>query len=233
MEDVIHCIQSRFGEKVVRARWRDWVAKFIRIAAAFEETMYGATALCAYDDENSPLKGHGHVWPDELSKMRDLQANMSRIEGWKGTRSYYSYVTDVGLLYALKPIKDIDLQHHIDRLRLTRVSPDDAAAIFLTLNKHIQTYDEINQFLSVIPEQLGGLHPLALGLFHADVEVRKACVELMERISGHMAGKHFWKSLNRFFRLSFVRLQQEFRAEGVSPGGALAGMGGLSLGVAR
>ncbi|KAJ1305076.1 hypothetical protein OPQ81_000116 [Rhizoctonia solani] len=35
--DVLKSIAARHGERVVRAKWRDWVAKFTRMAAAFEE----------------------------------------------------------------------------------------------------------------------------------------------------------------------------------------------------
>jgi hypothetical protein len=30
---------------VIRAKWRDYIIKFTRIAAAFEESVYGASAL--------------------------------------------------------------------------------------------------------------------------------------------------------------------------------------------
>jgi len=92
MDDVLHCIASRFGESAVRARWRDWVVRFTRMAAAFEEVVYGASALWIGQEEDHAVKGHGYVWPDEGTKMRDLMANAARIEGWRNTRSYYAYV---------------------------------------------------------------------------------------------------------------------------------------------
>src|SRR5690606_11273494 len=86
MEDIVHCISSRFGEKAVRARWRDWIMRFTQMAAAFEELVYGASALWIGHEENHVIRGHGFVWPDEQTKTRDLTANMARIEGWRGTR---------------------------------------------------------------------------------------------------------------------------------------------------
>lgn len=99
--DVLKSIAARHGERVVRAKWRDWVIKFTRVAAAFEENVYGASALYIGDgsDENGSksglngvLAGHGYVWPDELSKQKELAGNVTRIEGWRNTRSYYSFI---------------------------------------------------------------------------------------------------------------------------------------------
>lgn len=92
MEDVLNCISSRFGENAVRARWRDWIVRFTRMSAAFEEMVYGASALWIGHEDDHVVKGHGYVWPDEPSKLRDLTANSARIEGWRNTRSYYAYV---------------------------------------------------------------------------------------------------------------------------------------------
>lgn len=99
--DVLKSIVARHGERVIRAKWRDWVVKFTRVAAAFEESVYGASALYIGGDEgqemsrlgtNGILGGHGYVWPDELSKQKELGGNVTRIEGWRNTRSYYSFI---------------------------------------------------------------------------------------------------------------------------------------------
>lgn len=99
--DVLKSIAARHGERVVRAKWRDWVVKFTRVAAAFEESVYGASALYIGGDEGAEatksgtsgiLGGHGYVWPDELSKQKELAGNVTRIEGWRNTRSYYSFI---------------------------------------------------------------------------------------------------------------------------------------------
>ena len=96
MDDILRSIVSRHGEAVIRAKWRDWVVKFTRIAAAFEESVYGASALWIGGDEASPeglgVTGHGYVWSDEASRQRELAGSVSRIEGWRNTRSYYSFI---------------------------------------------------------------------------------------------------------------------------------------------
>ena len=96
MEDVIRSIASRHGEAVIRAKWRDWVIKFTRIAAAFEESVYGASALYIGGEEADAgvegVTGHGYVWSDDAARQRELAGSVSRIEGWRNTRSYYSFI---------------------------------------------------------------------------------------------------------------------------------------------
>jgi Stabilization of polarity axis len=95
MVDVLKSIQARHGERVIRAKWRDWVIKFTRIAAAFEESVYGASALYIGGDDldtGAAINGHGYVWPDETAKQKELAGNVTRVEGWRNTRSYYSFI---------------------------------------------------------------------------------------------------------------------------------------------
>ena len=95
MGDVLRSIAARHGEGVIRAKWRDWVEKFTRVAAAFEESVYGASALhIGVEDaepKNESVYGHGYVWSDEPAKFRELAGGVHRIEGWRNTRSYFSF----------------------------------------------------------------------------------------------------------------------------------------------
>jgi hypothetical protein len=100
-----------------------------------------------------------------------------------------------------------------DRLRLQRLSPTQSRDIYLTLHKHIHTYDEICLLLSVAPESHAGLFYIALGLFHKEPDVRLKTCELLERISEHEAGQHWWRGLSRFERLAFARIRREAEAE--------------------
>lgn len=96
MTDILKSIAIRHGERVIRAKWRDWVLKFTRIAAQFEESVYGASALyIGSEDEGMSTpgaSGHGYVWSDDAAKQKELAGNVTRIEGWRNTRSYYSYI---------------------------------------------------------------------------------------------------------------------------------------------
>jgi len=70
----------------------------------------------------------------------------------------------------------------------------------------------------VAPESHAGLFYVALGLFHKDKEVRIKVVQLLDRISDHEAGRHWWKALSRFEKLAFYRIAREIEAEGKGKG---------------
>ncbi|KAL8860225.1 MAG: hypothetical protein Q9178_003196 [Gyalolechia marmorata] len=213
MDDLLRSISSRHGESAIRSKWRDYVIKFTRIAAAFEESVYGASALfvgaAVADAGAHGVHGHGYVWPDETARARELGANVWRIEGWRNTRSYYAFIQDLAAVWERRPIRSIDLAHHHDRLRCLKLSHEDSAAIYLALAASVRTYDEICQLLTVTPESNAGLFYISLGLFHQEVKVRLATVELLERIMGHEAGRHFWAGLSRFSKLAFVRVKRD------------------------
>ena len=213
MESVLRNISNRLGEGVVRSMWRNWITKITRIAAAFEEIVYGASALYIGGDladrGDFGISGHGYVWSDDASRQRELAANVSRIEGWRHTRSYYNFKRDLIHLYNSRPIKTVDLHHHHDRLRTQKLQPNDSAAIFLGLAAAIHTHAEICQLLVVTSESHGGLFYISLGLLHPGKDVRYKTVELLERIARHEAGKHFWEGLGRFSKLAFFRIKRE------------------------
>ncbi|KAI1374991.1 spindle pole body interacting protein [Hypoxylon crocopeplum] len=226
MNDILKSITARRGERVIRAKWRDWIVRFTRIAAAFEEAVYGASALYIGGDEVETVTGeHGYVWADENAKQKELAGNVCRIEGWRNTRSYYSYIQDLVKLYNLRPLKGLDLHHMHDRLRSQRLTPAQSREIYLAFSKYVHSYDEICLLLSVAPESHAGLFYIALGLFHKDKDVRIKTSELVERISEHEAGQHWWRGMSRFEKLAFHRIRREAEAgtksklekEGFSP----------------
>ncbi|KAH8700658.1 docking domain of Afi1 for Arf3 in vesicle trafficking-domain-containing protein [Talaromyces proteolyticus] len=226
MNDILQSISQRYGEGVIRAKWRAYILKFTRVAAAFEESVYGASALyimgpgedATYSpsgtkaDPTDPasLRGHGYVWSDEASKIRELAASVSRIEGWRNTRSYYGFIQDVATSYnAIGPVKSMDLQHHHDRLRSLKLSSEDAGIIYLALSHAIRDYAGICQLLTVTPESQAGLFYVSLGLLHQDPAVREATADLLDRISNHEAGRHFWTSVGRFTKLAYMRVRRD------------------------
>ncbi|KAI5465497.1 docking domain of Afi1 for Arf3 in vesicle trafficking-domain-containing protein [Mariannaea sp. PMI_226] len=217
MADVLRSLAARHGERVIRAKWRDWVSKFTRIAAQFEESVYGASALYIGGEDQdlipTSVNGHGYVWADDTAKHKELAGNVTRIEGWRNTRSYYSFIQDLAQVYTVRPLKGLDLEHLHDRLRLQRLSAAHSKDIYETFSKHIHTYDEINLLLSVAPESHAGLFYIALGLFHKDRDTRNLTADLLDRIAQHEAGQHWWKSLSRFEKLAYARIRREAEAE--------------------
>ncbi|KAK4691904.1 hypothetical protein P7C71_g5197, partial [Lecanoromycetidae sp. Uapishka_2] len=213
VDSITSSIHSRHGESVIRSKWRDYIIKFTRIAAAFEESVYGASALYIGASEADSgvhgVRGHGYVWPDDAAKARELGANVWRIEGWRNTRSYYAFIQDLAAMWERRPIRSIDLAYQHDRLRSLKLSHEDSAAIYLALSATVHTYDEVCQLLCVTPESNAGIFYVSLGLFHPEAKVRVATVELLERIMVHEAGRHFWAQLGRFAKLAFIRTKRE------------------------
>jgi hypothetical protein len=242
MDDILRSISSRHGEGAIRAKWRAYITKFTRITAAFEEAVYGATALHVMGPgeempsgagpgsqkgapNTSLLRGHGYVWPDEAAKYRELSAWVSRIEGWRNTRSYYYFIQDTATLYpAAKPVLSIDVHHHHDRLRFLRLPHAEAGAIYTAFSNTIKSYNAICQLLSVAPESQAGLFYVAMGLLHPDVTVRDATVVLLERISAHDAGQHFSAQLSRFLKVAFLRAKQDKAARDSSRSSQQSGL---------
>lgn len=96
---------------------------------------------------------------------------------------------------------------------MTKLTPVVSREIYLALSKYTHSYDEICQLLTVAPESHAGLFYVALGLFHKDRDVRLKVVDLLDRISEHEAGRHWWKALSRFEKLAFYRIRREAEAE--------------------
>ena len=213
MENIMSNIANRHGESVIRTKFREYIHKFTRISAAFEAAVYGASALYIGASEADAgafgVHGHGYVWPDEGSKSRELGANVWRIEGWRNTRSYYAFIQDLAVAWERKPLRSIDLAHHHDRLRSQKLGHEASAAIYHAFADSIHSYEEICQLLTVTPESNAGLFYISIGLFHPNIKARMAVVQLLERIMGHEAGRHFWARLNRFTKLGFFRARKE------------------------
>ncbi|KAK8049861.1 spindle pole body interacting protein [Apiospora phragmitis] len=198
MGDILKSIVARRGERAIRAKWRDWVLKFTRIAAAFEENVYGASALYIGGDEYEHVTGaggHGYVWADDAAKQKELAGN------------------DLAQVYTIRPLKGLDLHHLHDRLRSQKLNPAQSRDVYMAFAKYVHSYDEICLLLTVAPESHAGLFYLALGLFHKDKDVRVKTAHLLERVSDHMAGQHWWRGLSRFEKLAYHRIKREAEAE--------------------
>lgn len=67
MHSVLRAIEERHGENAIRAKFRKWVLKFTRVAAAFEEAVYGASALQI--TAASPKLGGGALSPRKFDGL--------------------------------------------------------------------------------------------------------------------------------------------------------------------
>lgn len=254
MEDINRSIAQRHGEAIIRAKFRAFITKFTRVAAAFEETVYGASNLTvipptevikgdgASSSQSSQmsrpvslrtmgknLKGHGYVWATEEAKTRELAASAARIEGWRNTRSYYTFISDLAtqaknpsspkqavsmrdLLSGVPNKSYLDIYHSLSRLRTLRLTSNEAGAIYLALSAYCNDYESILELLELTPMSEAGLFYVSLGLWHEDARVREAVTALLDRIRNHAAGRVFFGRLGGWANLGFNRGMQEKEA---------------------
>lgn len=173
MASIVATINERHGESAVRAKFRQWVHKFTRLAAAFEEVVYNTSTLNAWAPtaDSSPAtpssvrsfsllqsaavrsqltKGNGYVWPSAADKLRELAANATRIEAWMKTRSYLNYTQDVEIMHARRAVKEIDLLHLHDKLVRLRLGAEVSAVVYLAICDAVRTDAQINELLVTI-----------------------------------------------------------------------------------
>ena len=261
IDDIQRSIAQRHGESIIRAKFRAYITKFTRVAAAFEETVYGASNLTVIPATEVPkgdggsssrgsqlrpqslrtmgknIKGHGYVWPSEDAKTRELAASAARIEGWRNTRSYYAFISDLAtrtqhprspkssvninwkdMLSGRQAKQYLDIHHSLSKLRTLRLTPNEAGAIYLALDAYCDDYDSILELLELTPMSEAGLFHVSLGLWHEDARVREAVTRLLDRIRNHAAGKVFFARLGGWATMGFSRGMQERETRSQAPG---------------
>ncbi|KAK4048369.1 hypothetical protein OIO90_005839 [Microbotryomycetes sp. JL221] len=209
VEEIWSAVQAHYGERTIRARFVDYVQRFIRLASRYEEETLSAPPTIGWPSttfSNGRL-GSGLTFSEEGQALRELQANAGRIEGWTGTPSYVAYRKSQR---ASTPIQDIDLSHQIARLRHgRRLSVAELELMLRTLAFHAQTSEQVTAILSHLPSHLGGLMPLALSFFHSSPLVRSHTLDLFDKIDSDPLGCKFVQSLNAFQRMAYQRLCRE------------------------
>ncbi|KAF9927455.1 hypothetical protein FBU30_003254 [Linnemannia zychae] len=91
MAEILSAIQAHYGEMAIRARFQEYITRFVQLASQYEEQTYGQTTIGinrTNTPESSKYMGTGLVFSDESSKLKEIAANASRIEGWRATTSY-------------------------------------------------------------------------------------------------------------------------------------------------
>lgn len=93
---ILAAISVHYGEAVIRARFTDYVQRFVRLASRYEEDGGGSPTTIGYRSvpfssyRNGSLGG-GIFFADEATGLKEMQSNAGRIEGWRLTPSYLLY----------------------------------------------------------------------------------------------------------------------------------------------
>ncbi|GAA5849623.1 hypothetical protein JCM8547_000514 [Rhodosporidiobolus lusitaniae] len=223
MDEILHAISAHYGEPVIRARFTDYVSRFVRLASRHEEDTTFTTSIgfrsTSFNDGSGrgygaqPMLGAGIVFADEGQASREVAASAARIEGWMRTPSYRLSQQAFRQSLHDSPVQGFDLTHQIGRLRQSRqLSQAEARLIFQTLTQAIRTDEQVVSLLAQLPSHFGGLLPIAFGFFHPSSEVRHHTLELFDTLSGHPTGRKFVSALNAFHRSAYARLSAERNA---------------------
>ncbi|KAG5639106.1 hypothetical protein H0H81_006695 [Sphagnurus paluster] len=228
IEDIRSAIDDHFGESLVRMRFTEYVTRFVRLAARYEEEVTGLAKI-GYPSSvftevpgRNPQLGSGIAFNDEVTCMKELTANAQRIEAWRKTNSYQYCVTDSAKLHTNSAIKGFDVLHQLFRLRHARTMADSEALLIMrTLAESVKTYEQVveaslylnypkwnvkkTQLLAYLIPHGGGLLHLGFGLFHQKESVREATVDLFNQLRAYPVGVLFLQSLNHFQRYAYVR----------------------------
>lgn len=213
MDDIISAISYHFGEGLVRARFTDYVARFVRLAARYDEELNGSTKMgfptFPFSERHGdrPRLGSGVVFIDESAASREMMANASRIEAWRKTKMCEYYEPDFQASLASDSIKGIDLLHQLHRLRITKNLPDAEVELMMrSLAENLQSYEQVVELLSLVPPHHGGLLPISFGLFHQQKMIREYTVDIFNELRLYPIGVQFLQALNHFQRYAYVRL---------------------------
>ncbi|KAK9453117.1 stabilization of polarity axis-domain-containing protein [Dipodascopsis uninucleata] len=206
LEDIRFLLTKRGTEDLIRLKFHDYIIKFIQMASDYEELHLdiGARNLPS-DEQGYVIQGHGCVWESDAQRDTDIYLHADVIEAWRQTSSYSNYVADSIEESDIMPIKNMDINYHIDRLRKLHLTHDESAMVYYTLFDNIIGYDMITQLLSVMPQSQGGLAPIFIGLFHPIGHTRNVVLEILERIRQHPIGIHFFNESSEFYKLAFAR----------------------------
>ncbi|KAI0226105.1 hypothetical protein L0F63_004883 [Massospora cicadina] len=180
--DVVLATQAHYGEMAIRAKFADYVQRFVTLALS----------------EDDP-EGHAVAFPDEGARARELAANRPRIEGWKQTMSYRYYCQDLQRVRRERAILHLNPQQQIYKLRHLKSIPDrELEAIYRSFLDHVVTSPQII-------ENQGGLIPITVALFHPSKTIRNYTVQFLNRIDQHQTGTRFIQNLNLFHKLAYER----------------------------
>ncbi|KAF9585446.1 hypothetical protein BGW38_002360 [Lunasporangiospora selenospora] len=213
MAEILNAIQAHYGEMAIRAKFQEYVARFVQLASLYEEQVYSQTTI-GLNKTNTPESakylGTGLVFMDETTRSKEVSVNSSRIEGWRLTTSYKYLQEDHKAWLATRTIRCMDVKRVISLLKLARALPQqDVSVLFRGFLQNIVTDKQIIEFLSCLPLSQGGLFCVAYGLFHPIASVRSDTVAFLNRLNQHPTGRVYIKSLNRFERNTYERLARE------------------------
>ena len=85
---ILASISEHYGEQMIRLKFAEYVYRFVRLAARYEEEFHGSTKI-GFPTTSCSDGQLGSGLP--LDDTKELTANAGRIEGWRRTPCYEYY----------------------------------------------------------------------------------------------------------------------------------------------
>eukprot|EP01116_Phalansterium_solitarium_P013600 TRINITY_DN30995_c0_g1_i1.p1 TRINITY_DN30995_c0_g1~~TRINITY_DN30995_c0_g1_i1.p1 ORF type:complete len:626 (-),score=206.35 TRINITY_DN30995_c0_g1_i1:7-1842(-) len=168
--------------------------------------------LLDYSEQLTLMATDQAEFADEQTRKEELEANRSRIVLFKLSGQYQDFLKDEEARRAVSTL-DPTIPRYIRRLRArTRLKDDELMNAFGTFLKNIRTEEQLNEFLSYLPESKGGLYPVGVALFSNSQPVRHAAALLFRRIDKIQTGSGFINNLNLFLKLAYERIDSQLPA---------------------
>ncbi|KAJ3288704.1 hypothetical protein HDU79_004630 [Rhizoclosmatium sp. JEL0117] len=206
---VVEAIQNETSEFQIRQMVYDYVQRFVDVTAAFEVEIANTTLIGRPSvPQVYPGIESGVFFHDETAQNAELVMLRNRIEGWKGTQSYFKYLQshNENLQKTYLP-STFPLSSMIDQIY--KAQPVTPTPVLVQILQYIQ--DTIlpgpdaaqTELLAALRSR--GIQLFAAGMMHERWEVRRACTRVLWRLDWHPIGTNFIQNLNPFYRLCYAR----------------------------
>ncbi|KAJ3277510.1 hypothetical protein HK104_003240, partial [Borealophlyctis nickersoniae] len=214
VQDAMMAVQSHMGELFVRQKFHEHVQHLVNIAASYEmDTMRSTQIALTPSNTGSPELGVGPYFLDDALRRKEIVVLRNRVDGWRASTSYIYYQRDFQTWIRRRALRSFDAQHLVARLRWSQNLSDAVTVrIFLVFQDIIAAGndEQVVELLGLLPQNQGGLYPIASGLFCGRWEVRRAVTRVLKRVSDHPTGAKFLVHLNPFLRFAYERGYREF-----------------------
>jgi hypothetical protein len=130
-------------------------------------------------------------------------------------------LTSVGLLLRMH-IRCIQCEVGLDSVEMQLA--------YQHLESHLLSEQSLQAMLTLLPEDQGGLSPVAIGLFHKSPRIRLSALRLVRRVAQFPSTRSAYESLGGFFHSAFVR-QTQWEASGALQQEIDLGDSGVGVGV--
>ncbi|KAG2377979.1 hypothetical protein C9374_008601 [Naegleria lovaniensis] len=160
----------------------------------------------AFDQEKQILYQQ-QVYHGTSLTQDPITDNIKKALSWRATLSFKhnkkTYISGKRQAYISPDI--IDMKSCVQRLRSTVLNEEELITMFQLFIKHVNTREEILEFLTFFPENEGGIYPIALCTLHSSELMRLLSVSFLRRIESIDEGKLLVQNMNMFLLLGYDR----------------------------